>query len=57
MSTFDGIVPATDQADAAVTVLNRCNQGWQERRIVLAVAVERGDDRAARSAHAAAHRR
>ena len=45
------------EADAAAALLDRRDQVRQERRIVLAVAVERRHDGAARGAHAAAHRR
>ena len=48
---------AGGKADALAAIFDRRNQVRQERRIVLAVAVERRHDGAARGTHAAAHRR
>ena len=48
---------AGGKADAIAALLDRRDQIRQERRIVLAVAVERRHDGAARSADAAAYRR
>src|SRR5882724_11210784 len=48
---------AGHKSDAAAAAFDRRNQSWQERRIVLPVAVERRDDGAVRGANAAANRR
>ena len=55
----DGAPPdalARDEADLRAALLERCEQRRDEGRIVLPVAVERGDDRRARGRDAAAHR-
>src|SRR5580700_3147368 len=45
------------KADALATLFDRQNKLWQERWIVLAVAIERRHDGTARGANAAAYRR
>jgi hypothetical protein len=45
---------AGGEPDAPTCLLDRCEQRRQERRIVLSVAIQRGDDLATRGANARA---